>query len=363
MKTPSTPRSPTTGYAPSPQSADGRFRNIHPRPANAPRPGAGLMWTLLFNKPADSQPRMPLPVQSLTRAMLDAAPERSLYRLGHSTLLMKLRGGWWITDPVFAERASPFSFMGPKRFHAPPIALHELPALRGVVLSHDHYDHLDRATIQALAARTDFFLSPLGVGDRLIAWGVPQAKVHQFDWWQDVQVDGLRLTATPAQHFSGRGLRDGNRTLWSSWVIEDQDSANALRIFFSGDGGYFDGFAQIGRRFGPFDLTLMETGAYDPHWPYVHMHPAQTVQAHRDLGGRWLLPIHNGTFNLALHPWWDPFERVLALGAEQGIAIATPMMGERLDLSAPHAGERWWRALVPKAARQGTAAAAQAQPR
>jgi L-ascorbate metabolism protein UlaG (beta-lactamase superfamily) len=303
-------------------------------------------------------------VQRLTPADLAAAPERSLYRLGHSTLLMKLRGGWWITDPVFAERASPFSFIGPKRFHAPPIALHELPALRGVVLSHDHYDHLDRATIRALAPRVDLFLCTLGVGDRLMAWGVAPEKVRQFDWWQDVRVDGLRFTATPAQHFSGRGLRDGNRTLWASWVIEDLESSDMpLRVFFSGDGGYFDGFTEIGRRFGPFDLTLMETGAYDPHWPYVHMHPAQTVQAHRDLGGRWLLPIHNGTFSLAMHAWWDPFERVLALGAEQGIAVATPMMGERVSLDAPHAGERWWRALVSRAAQDAAAPAPQAQPR
>jgi hypothetical protein len=176
------------------------------------------------------------------------------------------------------------------------------------------------------------------VGDRLAAWGVPADKIVQHDWWQGSEVDGLRFTATPAQHFSGRSLRDGNRTLWASWTIEDRQADRPLRVFFSGDGGYFDGFAEIGRRFGPFDVTLMETGAYDAHWPYVHMHPAQTVQAHRDLGGQWLLPIHNGTFNLAMHAWWDPFEQILGLGRQHGIAIATPMMGERLDLGAPACG-------------------------
>ncbi|MEG2049080.1 MAG: MBL fold metallo-hydrolase [Comamonas sp.] len=340
-------RSPVVDYPQSPQFAGGRFRNIHPRPAHGPQPDAKVMWDFFFNKPRHAEPAVPLPVQPLTRAQLDAAPERSLYRIGHSTLLMKLRGGWWITDPVFAQRASPFSFIGPKRFHAPPIALHELPALRGVLLSHDHYDHLDRAAVRALAAKTDLFLCTLGVGDRLVAWGVPAAKVQQYDWWQSTQVDGLRFTATPAQHFSGRSLRDGNRTLWASWVIEDLESTGPLRVFFSGDGGYFDGFAQIGRQFGAFDVTLMETGAYNEHWPYVHMHPAQTVQAHQDLGGRWLLPIHNGTFNLAMHAWWDPFERVVGLAEAQGVPVATPLMGERLDLNAPHAGERWWRALVP----------------
>lgn len=337
---------PIADYEGSPQYAGGRFRNTHPRPAHMPQPDARTLWNFFFNKPADTEPGKALPVLPLSAAALEAAPERSLYRLGHSTLLMKLRGGWWLTDPVFSERASPLPFAGPKRFHAPPIALAELPPLRGVLLSHDHYDHLDHATIRALAPRVGIFLCPLGVGDRLAAWGVPADRIEQHDWWQGSEVDGLRFTATPAQHFSGRGLRDGNRTLWASWVIEDLQGNRPLRVFFSGDGGYFDGFAEIGRRFGPFNLTLMETGAYDPHWPYVHMHPTQTIQAHKDLGGQWLLPIHNGTFNLAMHAWWDPFEQILSLGRQHGMAIATPMMGERLDLDAPHAGAPWWRACA-----------------
>jgi L-ascorbate metabolism protein UlaG (beta-lactamase superfamily) len=254
---------------------------------------------MLFNKPAGTAPGAPVPVLPLTRAQLEAAPDRSLFRLGHSTMLLKLRGGYWLTDPVFAERASPFQWMGPKRFHQPPIALHELPPIRGVILSHDHYDHLDQATIQQLAKSTDVFLTPLGVGDRLIDWGVDAAKVRQLDWWDSVTIDGLKMTATPAQHFSGRSLFDGNRTLWSSWVIVDDE----LRVFFSGDTGYFDGFKTIGERLGPFDVTLLETGAYDAQWPYVHMHPEQTVQAHVDLRGRWFMPIHNGTFDLAMHRW------------------------------------------------------------
>ena len=337
---------PIASYEHSPQYVQGRFRNIHPRPANSPQPDAKTLWNFFFNKPADSDPASTLPVLALTPTQLAAAPERSLYRIGHSTLLMKLRGGWWITDPVFAERASPLSFAGPKRFHAPPIALADLPPLRGVLLSHDHYDHLDHAAIKALAPKVETFLCPLGVGDRLVSWGVKAEKIIQHDWWQASEVDGLRFTATPAQHFSGRSLSDGNRTLWSSWVIEDLQSSQPLRVFFSGDGGYFDGFTEIGRRFGPFDLTLMETGAYDAHWPYVHMHPAQTIQAHKDLGGRWLLPIHNGTFNLAMHAWWDPFEQIVGLAKESNVAIATPMMGERLDLQTPHTGSPWWRSCV-----------------
>ncbi|MEK6396411.1 MAG: MBL fold metallo-hydrolase, partial [Burkholderia gladioli] len=330
----------------SPQHDGERFRNVRPRPSEGFGKTLSIAWNVLFNKPRGTQPGAALPVDALTRAELDAAPDRSLYRLGHSTLLLKLRGGFWLTDPVFGERASPFKRVGPKRFHAPPIALADLPPLAGVILSHDHYDHLDRETVLALADRTAIFLTPLGVGDRLIEWGIDAARVRQFDWWQGTEIDGISFTATPAQHFSGRSLFDGNSTLWASWTIIDAQ----LRIFFSGDTGYFDGFREIGERFGPFDVTMLETGAYDAQWPYVHMQPEHTVQAHQDLRGRWLVPVHNGTFDLAMHRWQDPFERVFGLAAAQGIALATPRMGERLDLAAPHRGERWWRGVADTAA-------------
>ena len=337
---------PLGDYPASPQSADGKFRNPVPRPPEGLRFMAKVMWDFTFNKPADTVPAVAPEVLPLTRADLEAAPDRSLFRLGHSTVLLKLRGGFWITDLVFAERASPFAWMGPKRFHAPPIALEDLPPLRGVLLSHDHYDHLDRDAVARLADKAEVFLAPLGVGDRLVAWGVPAQKVRQFDWWQETQIDGLRLVATPTQHFSGRGLFDRDRTLWASWVLIDPPTGEGdagLRLFFSGDSGYFDGFREIGRRFGPFDVAMLETGAYDPKWAYVHMQPEETVQAHADLRARVLVPIHNGTFDLAMHPWTDPFERVSALAADRGIPLATPRMGERVDLAAPQATQAWWR--------------------
>jgi L-ascorbate metabolism protein UlaG (beta-lactamase superfamily) len=334
----------------SPQHDGESFRNVKPRPPEGLRKMLGIVWNVMLNKPRGTVPAEALPVDALTRAQLDLAPDRSLFRLGHSTILLKLRGQFWLTDPVFAERASPFRHLGPKRFHAPPIALADLPPLRGVILSHDHYDHLDRETVLALAERTGVFLTPLGVGDRLIEWGIDASKVQQFDWWQSVEIDGTQFTATPAQHFSGRSLFDRDSTLWMSWVIVDDD----LRIFFSGDSGYFDGFKAIGERLGPFDVTLVETGAYNAQWPYVHMQPEETVQAHIDLRGRWLMPIHNGTFDLAMHRWQEPFERVTELALARGVELATPRMGERLDLGAPYHGERWWRrvaepAAVPKA--------------
>ncbi|WP_321937329.1 MULTISPECIES: MBL fold metallo-hydrolase [unclassified Paraburkholderia] len=329
----------------SPQHDGERFRNVRPRPAEGLGKTLKIMWNMIFHKPGGTMPAGALPVHTLTREQLAAAPDRSVYRLGHSTLLFKLRGHYWLTDPVFAERASPFQNLGPKRFHAPPIALADLPPLRGVILSHDHYDHLDRETVLALAATTGVFLTPLGVGDRLIDWGIDGAKVRQFDWWQGASVEGIEFTATPAQHFSGRSLFDGNSTLWASWVIADAN----LRVFFSGDTGYFDGFRTIGERLGPFDATFIETGAYDPHWPYVHMQPEETVQAHVDLRGDWLVPIHNGTFDLAMHRWQDPFERVTGLALARGVTLSTPRMGERFDLAQPHRGERWWREVADSA--------------
>jgi len=215
-----------------------------------------------------------------------------------------------------------------------------------VLLSHDHYDHLDYAAIQKLAPKVEHFITPLGVGDRLIDWGVPAAKVQQFDWWQGTTIGGLQLVATPAQHFSGRGLSDGNRTLWASWVLIAGDT----RIFFSGDTGYFDGFQAIGERYGPFDLTLVETGAYNEDWPDIHMHPEQSLQAHIDLRGRHLMPIHNGTFDLALHPWTEPFERITALAAAAQVPLVAPLMGERLDVRAPALSRHWWRQAPEQAA-------------
>lgn len=323
----------------SPQQHEGRFRN----PQRMHRMGVAgtlrVMWQMAFQKPANTVPAQAIPVQALTAAQLLAAPDQTVFRLGHSTMLLKLDGGLWLTDPVFSERASPLQWVGPQRFHQPPISIEDLPPIKGVILSHDHYDHLDHAAVLALAGKVEHFIAPLGVGDTLVQWGVPAAKVQQLDWWQATRVGGVHLTATPAQHFSGRGLLDGNKTLWSSWVIQ----AGGQRIYFSGDTGYFDGFKKIGDQFGPFDLTMIETGAYDPQWPDVHMLPEQTMQAHIDLRGKVLMPIHNGTFDLAMHSWDDPFERITALAAQRGQAVATPEIGERLDVKQPSATAQWWK--------------------
>ncbi|RZA35736.1 MAG: hydrolase [Lysobacteraceae bacterium] len=325
----------------SPQFADGKFRNAIKMREYSFGEMVGLWWNAMLNKPAGTMPKGAVPVRPLTRAALLAAPDKTLFRLGHSSMLFKLGGEFYLTDPVFSERASPVQWAGPKRFHAPPISIAELPPIKAVILSHDHYDHLDHAAIMALSAKTGHFLAPLGVGDRLVEWGIEAGKVRQLDWWQEAKIDGVRFVATPAQHFSGRTLGDRDTTLWASWVILH----DGLRLFFSGDSGYFKGFREIGERFGPFDVAMVETGAYDKQWPDVHMQPEETLQAFLDLKGKWLLPVHNGTFDLALHRWQDPLERIAALAAAKGATLTTPEMGEALDLTQPHAGKPWWREI------------------
>jgi L-ascorbate metabolism protein UlaG (beta-lactamase superfamily) len=325
-------------YEQSPQHRNGKFHNVVPSGAPGFEKAPALIWRSMTENRDLRVPRTPIPVQRLTAAALIDAPDRSVFRFGHSTVLLKIGGDFWLTDPVFSERASPVQWAGPKRFHAPPIDIDELPSIKGVILSHDHFDHLDYAAVMRLAPRVQMFVTPLGVGDRLIAWGIDKAKVRQLDWWQQTRVQDVQLVAAPAQHFSGRSLTDRNRTLWASWVITAVD----LRLFFSGDTGYHAGFKTIGDTYGPFDVTLLETGAYDAAWPDVHMQPEQTLQAHLDLKGRWLMPVHNGTFDLAMHAWYEPFDRIHALAGTSGVKLATPSMGEQLSLKEPHAGWRWW---------------------
>lgn len=323
---------------PSPQYREGKFRNPVPMKKQSLREIVALTWTFLFNKKPESVPTGAIPVQALTRAQLLAAPDNTLFRLGHSTLLMKINNAFFLTDPVFSERASPVQWAGPARFHQSPISIAELPPIKAVILSHDHYDHLDHASILQLAAKSEHFITPLGVGERLIRWGVGAGKVQQLDWWESTEIGGVKLVATPAQHFSGRGLSDGNSTLWASWVIQSPD----LNVFFSGDTGYFAGFKAIGDKYGPFDVAMLETGAYDRQWPDVHMQPEETLQAFIDLKGKWLMPVHNGTFDLGLHAWREPFDRIAALAERDGVALTTPEMGQLLHLKQPQPGRRWW---------------------
>ncbi|MFC0542718.1 MBL fold metallo-hydrolase [Kutzneria chonburiensis] len=257
--------------------------------------------------------------------------------LGHSTVLVELDGGTVLFDPVWSNRVSPSALVGPKRLHPVPVGLSGLPPVDAVVISHDHYDHLDTATIKAIAARwpKTRFVVPLGVGAHLQRWRVPADRIDEVDWTESVTVAGVTLTATAARHFSGRVRPGSNVTQWAGWVA----AGATHRVFYTGDSGYFDGYREIGRQHGPFDVTLIQIGAYSRLWPDVHMTPEEAVATHRALRGELLIPVHWGTFALAGHSWSEPIERLLA--AAPDLRVAVPRPGEFVT-DAPTT-DSWWR--------------------
>nr|WP_219839127.1 MBL fold metallo-hydrolase [Paenibacillus sp. R14(2021)] len=289
----------------------------------------------------ERKPAKPIPIQPLSLGA--QAPKEGIHAtwFGHSAFLLEIEGRRLLFDPMFADTLSPVPIFGGKRYSGVlPLAPVEFPALDAIILSHDHYDHLNKSSIRKLMHKTSRFIVPLGVRSRLIKWGVDPELVTEHGWWDELEHDGLRLVCTPARHFSGRGLFDRNRTLWCSWVIKSGHNA----VFFSGDSGYAPHFKEIGEKYGPFDLTLMECGQYDERWAAIHMMPEQTVQAHLDVRGGLLIPVHWGAFTLAYHAWHDPVERAVKAARERGVRIATPRIGETVHASEQdYPQSAWWR--------------------
>ena len=322
----------------SAQYYDGQFHNITDFKSKFGDESALKVFSeFFFNKHPDHFPKQGIPTQPLSASDFASNTDLSFVRLGHSTLLIKLAGRYWLTDPIFSQRASPLQWIGPKRFHQPPITIDQLPEIEAVIISHNHYDHLDKASVLRLEHKVNHYLVPLGVANTLMSWGIAKDKITELDWWQNIQLAGVELIATPAQHFSGRGLWDENKTLWNSWVL----MSNKHRLFFSGDTGYFSGFKDIGDKYGPFDLAFLECGAYNVYWRNVHMLPTDAIKAYQDLRGKALIPIHNSTFSLSVHPWYDPFEQISALAKDNHIPLMTPKIGEvvsELNSTPNH----WW---------------------
>jgi L-ascorbate metabolism protein UlaG (beta-lactamase superfamily) len=340
----------------SPRWSGEGFRNLHPiapglRDPNAPRP-------TISDFLCGGNRRVPVgPLPSLDPRDTWRRGAGSGLRatwLGHSTVLLEIDGLRVLTDPVWGPRASPSTLAGPKRFQPVPVRLREMPPVDLIVLSHDHYDHLDYPTIAALA-RTDIpFVTSLGVGAHLEAFGVRPERITELDWWETHALPGaeLSVTAAPSQHFSGRALKDRNATLWSAMVI----ATPRHRVFFSGDTGLTGEYAAIRSRLGPFDLVMLEVGAHHPAWGDIHLGPVNALEAHALLGGGPFLPVHWGTFALAMHAWDEPAETLLAEGGARGVPLVLPRLGEPVEPSHAPLARPWWRAVdaVPHAPRPAT---------
>ncbi|HLX81966.1 MAG TPA: MBL fold metallo-hydrolase [Burkholderiales bacterium] len=322
-----------------------RFRNLHPIIPGLRDPAAAMPTLGEFLCGGERRvPRGPLP--SLNPLEAWARPPASGLRatwLGHSTVLIEIDGLRVLTDPVWGPRASPSRLAGPRRFQPVPVPLRALPPVDLVLVSHDHYDHLDYPTIRELAKRDVPFVTSLGVGAHLEAWGVQPERITELDWWESHNLPdtGLSVAAAPAQHFSGRGLKDRNATLWSSLVIRSPRHA----VFFSGDTGLTTEYQAIRERLGPFDLVMLEVGAFHPAWGDIHLGPENALKALSLLGGGAFLPVHWGTFSLAMHAWDQPAEKLLEQGPKAGARLVMPRLGEPVEPA--HAGkvEPWWRSV------------------
>jgi L-ascorbate metabolism protein UlaG (beta-lactamase superfamily) len=319
----------------SPQWRDGRFHN--------PQPIRSDFWKAIgaaMRPSPHARPPGLLATAKVDPSALRVAPETGLRItwLGHSTTLIEIDGFRVLTDPVWGGRASPVDWLGAERWYEPPLALAELPEIDAILISHDHYDHLDHRTIIALKNNPATFIVPLGVGAHLEYWGVPKARIVELDWWETTRIGSLRITSTPARHASGRVVFDKDLTLWSGYAL----TGPGHRVYFSGDTGMQAAFADIAEKLGPFDATLIEAGEYNASWPDWHIGPEQAVAAHRIVKGGVLIPIHWGLFNLAPHTWTEPVERVLAAAAGAGVTVATPRPGESVEPAAPPATTRWW---------------------
>lgn len=329
----------------SPQWRGGHFAN--PQPLHNDWLGA---FSGSFHRSKFVEPQSPVPTQIDAAAQLGKPPPSGLRVtwIGHSTTLVEIDGLRILTDPIFSDRVGPVRFVGPRRFSPIPLSLAQLPHIDAVVISHDHYDHLDHRTLIAMAEWDTTFIVPLGVGAHLGLWGIPESRIVELDWWQSTRLGALQVVATPARHASGRMLIDDDRKLWAGYALIGPQH----RVYFSGDTGLFPAMREIGTRLGPFDLSMIEVGQYGTAWPDWHIGPEAAVLAHQLVRARRLLPIHWGTFALAFHGWTEPIERTLLAATVAGVAVVVPKLGQSFEPATPPPPERWWPQLPYQTASQ-----------
>jgi L-ascorbate metabolism protein UlaG (beta-lactamase superfamily) len=320
----------------SPEFIDGRFQNTPPQKAD------GAFWETvrLYRQGQIREPQFEIPVIALAPSTLSAPAASGLRAIwfGHSSVLVEIEGVRLMTDPVLSDVVSPIP-IGPKRMHPPPLELADLSGIDAVLISHDHYDHLDMKTIQHLASQGTQFYVGLGVGAHLERWQVAPAQIHEMDWWQSLELKNVHIHCTPARHYSGRKRQD-NSTLWASWVVKGAQHS----FYFSGDTGYGEHFRAIHSRYGDTDLNLIKIGAYGtpPGWLDIHMDPESAVRANQDLGGGILLPVHWATFNLSYHAWDEPILRTVRAAAAGAVQLVTPRIGEVVEVGQPFSNVEWY---------------------
>ncbi len=320
---------------------NGRFINIIETPLIAKGSSYWKLMTKFLGKGINRAPEKPIPFVK-TNLTSDVARNPRIIWFGHSSYLISLHGKNILVDPVFSRRASPVQYAGMKSYEGTnEYTADDMPEIDLLVISHDHYDHLDYHSIVALRSKVKQFCTPLGVGQHLTHWGIDENKITELDWWQSHSfLPGVEIIATPARHFSGRGFTN-NKTLWASFVLK----TNEYRIFIGGDSGYDNSFKDIGIKYGPFDLAMLECGQYDVQWPSIHMMPEEVAQAGVDLQAKVLMPVHWAKFTLALHPWKEPMDRLTKKAALLGVKLTTPVVGEPVVLNEVYPAQQWWKNL------------------
>ncbi len=328
----------------SPHFSDGKFANVIPQSSTEP----GQAWDYIKRQFGGDEQRHPpsaIPVVPIEPAFFQAGPSDGLRAiwLGHASVYVEIDGYRVLLDPVLSDFASPIQGIGPERFHPSPVDLEALPKIDAVLISHDHYDHMDMTTIRHLAANGAHFYVPLGAGAHLERWDVPADQFTELEWGEAANLGSLQIISTEARHYSGRGILDHKDTFWTSWSLVGP----AHRAFYSGDTGFSDHFQKIGTQYGPFDLSLIKIGAYGPGaaWEDIHMSAQDAVRAHVALGAERMLPVHWGTFNLGFHDWDEPIRLTKAAAAEQGVALVTPRVGEVVTSGEVFISTDWWEAV------------------